>query len=443
MSLHLNSISRRIISITFFLIFFVEVVFCAQVKKYIDRGIEYYLAGRWEDAVIELETAFSISPKNRKAKALLIKALTRAAEKYFDKEDYISAIPYLKRTLQFSPYDLRIKGMLDFAQKKIGIAPFYKEGKVKKEKIKPKEKVPIKKKKAIFTKPKIIRKIEPKPVKVTRAVTKEKIALLSELIRSKQYIIKKRFYLLFTVYLSVFFLFVFLIPFLYFKLKKIYQRYSSKAYKKIYLEDKRIYDSIINTNTKILERKKERTLKLIENVSNIIFPATEKMVDMMKYYTGIIVPKDNRVVTETEKGKKVLTDIDTRFRVKADIIERIPLWVTDENKAQRLLLPYIDSKDNRIRGNAVKSLYRYNKKKALIALEKMCENSNHWMRLSGAWVLGEIKDLSLIEVLFRLCSDPKEIVKKRALFSLEKFLEIKILPENIKQRIKEILRKNS
>ena len=52
----------------------------------------------------------------------------------------------------------------------------------------------------------------------------------------------------------------------------------------------------------------------------------------------------------------------------------------------------------------------------------MSKSDDQWMRLSGAWALGEIGSKTAAEILLSLLQDSWEFVRQRAAKSLEKIL---------------------
>ncbi|MFB0525861.1 MAG: HEAT repeat domain-containing protein, partial [bacterium] len=79
-------------------------------------------------------------------------------------------------------------------------------------------------------------------------------------------------------------------------------------------------------------------------------------------------------------------------------------------------------RDSRVRANAGKALYKYNKERGMVVLTEMCKSDDQWMRLSGAWAMGEIGSQSAAEILLSLLQDSWEFVRERAAKSLEKIL---------------------
>ena len=96
--------------------------------------------------------------------------------------------------------------------------------------------------------------------------------------------------------------------------------------------------------------------------------------------------------------------------------------VAHRNEAD-LLEPFLNDVDSRVRANAAKGMYKFNREKAMVAIDQMCKSSDNWMRLSGSWVLGEIGNDMAVKTLAELLDDPKDFVASRAIKSLEKIIE--------------------
>ena len=129
------------------------------------------------------------------------------------------------------------------------------------------------------------------------------------------------------------------------------------------------------------------------------------------------------------------------IRARADGVEVIETVVDDPKTGEKLLTSFLDSKESRIRGNAAKALYKFNKEKAMIILDEMVRSRDMWMRLSGAWALGEVGSATAVELLIMLLEDSEKFVKQRTMKSLEKIIHTKAdtLPEVLIGRIGEAM----
>ncbi|HLD29830.1 MAG TPA: HEAT repeat domain-containing protein, partial [bacterium] len=116
--------------------------------------------------------------------------------------------------------------------------------------------------------------------------------------------------------------------------------------------------------------------------------------------------------------EEMLDDPNARVRARGVEILEAELVDQDAELSERILSPFLADPDNRVRGNACKIFYRFNPSKALSVLNEMSGSNNKWMRISAAWVLGEIEAIEGIEILKKLVQDQDEHVMKRALISL-------------------------
>ncbi len=98
----------------------------------------------------------------------------------------------------------------------------------------------------------------------------------------------------------------------------------------------------------------------------------------------------------------------------------------DSETAEQLLAPFLDDNNNRVKANAIKALYRYNRERSVKMIEEMVLSEDKWSRMSGVWVMGEVEDLEGISLLLNVVSTEKEEkVKKRILRTLKKIKENK------------------
>ncbi|MBA7540533.1 hypothetical protein ES705_32832 [subsurface metagenome] len=178
---------------------------------------------------------------------------------------------------------------------------------------------------------------------------------------------------------------------------------------------------------KILLGNQERTLELLEKLTGALRGETRKVV-----------------VEKPGGGRGIITDINPHIRARADGVELIETTVDDPEVGGRLLKPFLEDRDSRVRANAGKALYKFNKEKAMVMLTEMCKSDDQWMRLSGAWAMGEIGSQTAAEILLSLLQDSWEFVRERAAKSLEKILTQKkeeietTLLERIESALKEV-----
>ena len=149
--------------------------------------------------------------------------------------------------------------------------------------------------------------------------------------------------------------------------------------------------------------------------------------------------------------KQMLNDPKPRIRAKG--IEIIDAQLVRENEdpevAARILKPFLEDNDNRVRANSIKILFRYKPEEAVASALEMTKSPDKWMRVSGAWVFGEMEGFELAATLLMEKIDENDYhFKRRALKSLSKLIDpeakVKLSPEmqeKVKQFIEETANK--
>jgi len=160
-----------------------------------------------------------------------------------------------------------------------------------------------------------------------------------------------------------------------------------------------------------------------QRVEKILLKDQERILGLLEKQSRQFIGETKKIVVETPGGgREIITDINPHIRARADGVELIEATVDDSEVGERLLKPFLEDRESRIRANAGKALYKFNKEKAMVVLTEMCKSDDQWMRLSGAWALGEIGSQTAAEILLSLLQDSWEFVRKRAAKSLEKII---------------------
>ncbi|MFC2091573.1 HEAT repeat domain-containing protein, partial [Elusimicrobiota bacterium] len=128
---------------------------------------------------------------------------------------------------------------------------------------------------------------------------------------------------------------------------------------------------------------------------------------------------------KVEVGDRVITDINPHIRARADSVEMIPRTVTDPSVAEKILKPYLNDPNNRVRANACVAIYQYNPEISVKTLQGMASSPDKWMRLSAAWAVGEIGTPEVVQILRKLLDDIDERVRNRAIMAFESMAEVK------------------
>ena len=424
----------------------------SEAKKLYKGAEEKYDMGEVDEAIVDLEKALVIDSKFKKAEELLLKILITVSTEYYATEDYERAFPYLTKAYNLAPENAKVKYMYEIVSKELRTKKAEKkaseleaqrkaeqerrevelETRRKEEKLLEKKKQEEERRKRGVDAKK--RRVEEKrrsaefEAKMKSEREKTEKALLAreeevEKATNKYEETRKRFRksiffgilgILSSLLVAIFLIFIIF-------------KYSDRRFEKRWKKERGEQDEFRQRVEKILLGNQERTLELLEKMSGTLRGETRKVV-----------------VEKPGGGREIITDINPHIRARADGVELIETTVDDPKVGERLLKPFLEDRDSRVRANAGKALYKYNKEKAMVVLTEMCKSDDQWMRLSGAWALGEIGSQSAAEILLSLLKDSWEFVKKRAVKSLEKILtqkkeEIgKTLLERIESVLKEI-----
>ena len=427
----------------------------SEAKKLYKGAEDKYSLGEVDEAISDLESALEMDNKFRKAEELLLKILIAVSTEYYAADDYERAFPYLTKAYNLAPENAKIKYIYEIvsqelmareAGKKATELEDQKKAKDKRQKAeleaqRKEEELLEKKKQEEERKKQQLeakrRKEEEKrkrselegKMKTEREEAEEALLARKEEVEkatnkykeARKRFRKSIFFGILGILLS--FLVVVFLIFIIFK-------QSDRKFEKRWKEEHAGQDEFRQRVEKILLGNQERTLQLVEKLSGALRGETKKVV-----------------VERPGGGRQIITDINPHIRARADGVELIESTVDDPEVGQRLLKPFLEDRDSRVRANAGKALYKYNKERGMVVLTEMINSDDQWMRLSGAWALGEIGSKTAAEILLSLLQDSWMFVRKRAAKSLEKIVtqkkeEIETdLLERIESAVKEVNKK--
>jgi len=425
-----------------------------EAKELYKGAEEKYDLGEVDEAIIDLEKALEIDSKFKKAEELLLKILITVSTEYYAADDYERAFPYLTKAYELAPENAKVKYMYDIvsqeliareSEKKAGELEVQKKAEQERREAEVeaegKEEELLQKKKQEEEKRR--RELEAKRRKEEKRNEAEfeakmksesgetKKALLAreeEIEKATNKYEETRKRLRWTIVLGIIGILISSLVAIF--LIFIIFKYSNRRFEKRWKEERTGEDEFRQRVENLLLGNQERTLELLEKMSGTLRGETKKVI-----------------VEMPGGGRQIITDINPHIRARADGVELIESTVDDPKVGERLLKPFLEDRDSRVRANAGKALYKYNKEKAMVVLTEMCKSSDQWMRLSGAWALGEIGSQSAAEILLSLLQDSWEFVRKRAAKSLEKIVTQKkegierTLLERIESVLKELKQK--
>ncbi len=114
---------------------------------------------------------------------------------------------------------------------------------------------------------------------------------------------------------------------------------------------------------------------------------------------------------------KLSIDIDPAYRKKVRHIEKIKNKLTGNENPQyieKMLSPYLEDDNIRLRAYGVKILYSYDRHRALEKIEQMLDSPEKWTKISGLWVCAKINNGETVKILKKQLKSSDKFVSKKA-----------------------------
>lgn len=357
--------------------------------EFFKRGMKAYMDGDIITAISDLDKAHSLDPKNEKITSSLAKLLTIGGETLFKKGELDDARRLFRHavSLGYSPAE-----------------PLYREVTSKLEEIEAKRKREKEElERARRKKIEEMVKKEEEPLETTPASP----SILPQPVASVQPgLIKPLSQQLQLLIVGILILLVVVIILTYVFTSVTLERSILKAKS----DEVRRYQEII---LRMLSEKQMLTEK--EKKIIISLPGTEQ-----KYQEVVVISPEAR-----RRAKRI------------EIIEQALKDEKDPEVAESLIGPFLEDSNNRVRANAAKAIYKFNKKLCMDTLKGMFETQNKWMIISACWVLEQIKDPDGMKYLIKFINDKDQHVRNRAYKAVETILA-SCSPKEIEKIKKEI-----
>ncbi|MFH1823803.1 MAG: HEAT repeat domain-containing protein [Candidatus Firestonebacteria bacterium] len=389
---------------TFLTLFISFTVSCSadeRAQNYFTDGVQKYIKGDVDRAIFDIENSLKLDKENKKYISFLVKMLVEKGSEYYLQRKLNEAFPYFEKASKLSPEDKKVKEMHNI---------IYKE---------------------------LFPTAEIQPIQKTEPSYEEMAKLFAEFQKQQQKLIS-------TVLGPT-------------------EKTLESIISKVGDERREFLKAIVKRDEDIKQAFKENQKIISKNFSitilifiiGIIF-----VVIVFSYVSarlsarreGILLQHQERIISnllqqnvgstqligESSSPLELMEGSHPKDRVKGvEIIEAELVEETDADIAQKLLVPFLEDNDDKVKATASKALYKYNPNKALQILKEMSKNKNRVVRLNAAWGLGEIgSDLSA-EILLNLINDVDYHVKRVVLKFLQKILKTNKdnLPVSLSARI--------
>jgi len=220
--------------------------------------------------------------------------------------------------------------------------------------------------------------------------------------------------------------------------------FSKKKESKLMEEERRISQIVHTLGSKgeyqtILQNQKE--------VMNALAKLPEE-TSMMKLQNAEVIRLIERL-TKSKTGTNIelsshssragIAGVDDTARVRADTVELLAEMFKGSPIVEELLEPYMNDPNNRVRGNAALALFPLNRRRSLDNVAEMAKADDVWMRMTAAWVCGEMGVSEGVKIMTPLLNDNSFHVRKRALASFKKLKDAGVeLDLEIGQKMQDI-----
>ncbi len=394
------------IRIFIFIVFLRGIVFAAIDPKLVGTALEDYLTGKYETAYKASKKLYREAPNNPNVRDLYKKVLVKMALKR-EKENR------LKEALSLIKAAGEIKSTDEIRKIKARILAKLKRVRAKKE-------VKKKAKKQTTARAKVKKKEQKKEVVPSRRKKEKKNIKKTEGKKSSSGGIRYPGSLFIISSLNL----LGLIALAYF----VAVAFSKRKEEKLIEEERRIAQIVETLGNKseyrtILQNQKEIISELmkIPEETEVMRLQNAEILRLIERLTRGAASTNIEMPAGSERAG--ITGIDDKARVRADTVEIISEMFKDSPIIEDMLEPYLHDTNNRVLANACKALFPHNRRRALEIVRRMAAEDNVWMRLSAAWVCGEMGVSECVKILTPLLNDTSEHVKKRAVISFEKLKE--------------------
>ncbi|MFH2084814.1 MAG: hypothetical protein ABII20_05760, partial [Candidatus Omnitrophota bacterium] len=410
----------------------------AEMEKIFDRAADKYLAKDWPGAIEDLKKVIADDPGNLRAVGLLGRALTSQAADLAAKGELEKALRVVDEALTYSPE------LKDAADTKTKIAKEIKqqeekdaEGRSRRayaEQRRKEEEAARRAQEEEYNK-KIEnerRQRELREKNLLEQVNRQSKEILDR--KEEIEILRQQTNMIATKWLMYFSIAVLLsIAVSYYVSSKIVDNIASRTRRQLADSSDRMTELVNDlaqksNATESLTELKNSHAEIVSQLANQrsnpmeekLLAQTENLIKVVEQAQGASDGAVNNIEFDDVISRRVITDISPANRSRAKSVVSIAQTINNPSLAARLIAPYLNDGNNRVRATAAVEMFKFDPAAAENTLKDMTASESKWDRLSAAWAAGEIAQLSVMETLEILIEDYEPLVKARAVAAAKK-----------------------
>jgi hypothetical protein len=142
-----------------------------------------------------------------------------------------------------------------------------------------------------------------------------------------------------------------------------------------------------------------------------VFGAKEDAAPMRILQYQIMLGLAEKTIPVKELERPELAVARTDFR-KIEAIDKEFIGQVQQEASQRLLAPFLKSKDPWLRAYAAKVLYKIDASAGMEHIRRIVKNKSRDVQLPGVWVLGQLATTAALDLLLPLAWIPFEEVQQ-------------------------------
>ncbi|MEA2081831.1 MAG: hypothetical protein U9O97_03750 [Elusimicrobiota bacterium] len=409
-----------------------------ELEKIFDRAADKYLAKDWPGAIEDLKKVIAQDPGNLRAVGLLGRALDEQAVLFAGKGQLDKALRVVNEALNYSPElqtaaetktkilkEIKKRDEKDAARR---ARRAYAEKKKREDAVVRRaqdeaynKKIEDEKRQRELREKALLEQVERQDKEILDR--KEEI----EVLRQQTNMIATKWLIYFSIAVLL------AIGVSYFISSKIVDNIASRMRRQLADSNDRITELVNdlaqkNNATESLSDLKTANAEIMSQLASQrsnpmeekLLAQTENLIKVVEQSQGSSGGQLDNIEFDDVATRRVITDVSPTNRAKAKSVVSISQTINNPSLAARLIAPYLQDDNNRVRAVAVVEMFKFDSAAAENTLRAMTASGKKWDRLSAAWAAGEIAQTSVMETLEILIDDYEPLVKSRALSAAKK-----------------------